>query len=75
MTLLLDTHAFLWFVTGDRRLSRAARAALEHEDARLLLSAATVWEMAIKAGLGRLTLPAQVDEYLAEKIAEGFEML
>ena len=75
MTLLLDTHAFLWFVTGDRRLSRASRAALEHEEARLLLSAASVWEMAIKASLGRLTLPARVEDYLAEKIAEGFEML
>ena len=75
MTLLLDTHAFLWFVTGDRRLSRASRAALEHEDARLLLSAATVWEMAIKSSLGRLSLPGPLQDYLAEKAAEGFDLL
>jgi len=73
--LLLDTHAFLWFVTGDERLSRRARRALEAEDSELVLSAAVVWEMAIKAGLGRLVLPATVGDYVAEKLAEGFSVL
>ncbi len=75
MKLLLDTHAFLWFVTGDARLSRAARQALETADNQLMLSAASVWEMAIKAGLGRLTLPASVEEYIAEKVENGFGVL
>ncbi len=75
MNLLLDTHAFLWFVTGDRRLGRAARRALEHEDARLHLSAASVWEMAIKSSLGQLTLPASLEEYITEKRAEGYRLL
>lgn len=75
MRLLLDTHALLWFQAGDRRLSPAARKALEATDAELLVSAATVWEMAIKASLGRLTLPAPVDAYVAEKIAQGYRML
>ncbi len=75
MKLLLDTHAFLWFVTGDARLSRAARRALENTDNELILSAASVWEMAIKAGLGRLTLPATVEEYIAEKVESGFGVL
>lgn len=39
MKLLLDTHAFLWFVTGDTRLSRAARRALESDGNELILSA------------------------------------
>ena len=73
MKLLLDTHAFLWFVTGDRRLSRRARRAIESDGP--LLSAASVWEPAIKASLGRLVLPAPVDEYVAEKQAEGFSLL
>jgi PIN domain nuclease of toxin-antitoxin system len=72
--LLLDTHAFLWFAAGDRRLSRRARTAMEADDAELYISAASVWEMAIKASLGRLTLPAPVDSYMAEKIAEGYRM-
>ena len=75
MNLLLDTHAFLWFAAGDSRLSRPARAAMEAEDAALYVSTASVWEMAIKARLGRLTLPAPVDRYVAEKIAEGYRMM
>ena len=73
MKLLVDTHAFLWFVTGDRHLSRRARRAIESEEP--LLSAASVWEMAIKVSLGRLALPGPVDEYVVEKQAEGFSML
>lgn len=74
MTLLVDTHALLWFQGGDRRLSRTARRAMEADDAQLVISAAAVWEMAIKTSLGRLTLPATVDRYVAEKIAQGYRM-
>lgn len=74
MRLLLDTHAFLWFAAGDRRLSRRARAVMEADDAELLVSAASVWEMAIKASLGRLKLPLPVDAYVAEKMTEGYRM-
>ncbi|MBY0495691.1 MAG: type II toxin-antitoxin system VapC family toxin [Cyanobacteria bacterium] len=74
MKLLLDTHALLWFQGGDRRLSRRARAAIEAEDAELLISAVTVWEMAIKASLGRLQLAASVEDYVGEKIAQGYSM-
>lgn len=75
MKLLLDTHALIWFQSGDRRLSKAARRAIEAGDAELLISAATVWEMAIKASLGRLTLSGPVDTYLAEKVGQGYRML
>ncbi len=75
MKLLLDRHAFLWFVTGDERLSKRARRAMEAEGAELVLSAAVVWEMAIKAGLGRLALPTTVEDYVMEKMEEGFTML
>jgi len=73
--LLLDTHAFLWFVAGDKRLSLRARRAIEADDALPLLSAASVWEMAIKARLGRLELPCPVEEYVAGKAAAGFGIL
>jgi PIN domain nuclease of toxin-antitoxin system len=73
--LLLDTHAFLWFVTGDRRLGRRARVAIEQDDAQLHVSAATIWEMAIKSSLGRLTLPTPLDRYVAEKLDEGYLLL
>lgn len=75
MRLLLDTHAMLWFATGDRRLSRTARHAMEADGTSLLVSAASIWEMAIKSSLGRLRLPASVDAYVLEKIAEGYQLL
>ena len=75
MRLLLDTHAFLWFTTGDRRLSPRARAALTRDDAILVLSAAVIWELAIKVSLGRLTLPLPMDAFLDEKQADGYRIL
>ncbi len=75
MRLLLDTHAFLWFVAGDKRLTRAARRAIEHDDAEIYLSVATVWEMAIKASLGRLTLSLSVAEFVADKLRTGLRVL
>jgi PIN domain nuclease of toxin-antitoxin system len=75
MRLLIDTHVFLWFMTGDERLSRRARRAIEDIESELFLSVASVWEMAIKAGLGRLILPVPVAEYVAEKLDNGFRIL
>lgn len=75
MTLLLDTQAFLWFAAGSPRLSRRARHAIEADDAEVVLSAASVWEMAIKARLGRLTLPTSVHTYVDEKRRGGVVML
>lgn len=53
MNLLLDTHVLLWAAGAPERLSDAARALLESTDNRLLFSAASLWEIAIKRGLGR----------------------
>lgn len=75
MKLLLDTHAFLWLVSGDRRLSPTARRALEAAKAQPLLSVASVWELAIKSSLGRLTLPEPLDAYLAKKLATNLRLL
>jgi PIN domain nuclease of toxin-antitoxin system len=54
--LLLDTHTLLWFIGGDAALSRYARQLIEDRTNERLLGIASLWEMAIKAGLGRLTL-------------------
>ncbi|HUG52719.1 MAG TPA: type II toxin-antitoxin system VapC family toxin [Vicinamibacteria bacterium] len=56
MRLLLDTHAFLWWVMDDRRLGVKARTAIADPSSVVHVSAASCWEMAIKAALGRLTL-------------------
>lgn len=54
MRVLLDTHAFLWAITAPERLSRRARRVTEDEGNEVLVSVASVWEIAIKASLGRL---------------------
>jgi len=53
MKLLLDTHLLLWAAGEPRRLSKAARALIDDPDNELLFSAASLWEVAIKRGLGR----------------------
>ncbi|HEX6291521.1 MAG TPA: type II toxin-antitoxin system VapC family toxin [Herpetosiphonaceae bacterium] len=55
MNLLLDTHTFLWFVNDDPQLSTSATALLE-SDNTVLLSIASLWEIAIKVSIGKLTL-------------------
>lgn len=57
MRLLLDTHAFLWWCADDPRLGKMERAAIRDGGNEVFLSAASVWEMAIKQALGRLRLP------------------
>lgn len=68
---MVHTHTFLWFITGDARLSRVAEQLLEDEQCDLLLSIASVWEIAIKVGLGRLPLPYPIREFLPQQIAEN----
>ena len=53
MRLLLDTHAFLWFVLNDPRLSHRALGLMTDGDNELLLSPATYWEIAIKISIGK----------------------
>ena len=70
MRLLLDTHTFLWFIDDNPRLSARAKTLLE-SDADLLLSAASLWEIAIKVGLGKLTLAQPFDTFLPEQLAKN----
>jgi PIN domain nuclease of toxin-antitoxin system len=75
LSLLVDTHALLWFEAGDRRLSRVAREAIEDEENEPVISTASVWEMALKASHGRLTLPTSVAAWVAEKTRSGYRLL
>lgn len=54
MRLLLDTHVWLWMITGDKRLTEGHRATLEDPGSDLYLSAAAVWELAIKSVAGKV---------------------
>ncbi len=65
MTVLLDAHAFLWWVTsGGSRLSERARDVLADASTRGLVGAGALYEIAIKSRTGRLELPAAADVYL-----------
>lgn len=61
MRLLLDTHGFIWFIMGSQKLSEKARALIEDDGNERLLSMVSLWEMAIKLSLGRLTLAEPFD--------------
>jgi PIN domain nuclease of toxin-antitoxin system len=67
-TFLLDTHTFLWMASEPDRLGPVARTHVEEPSSELHLSIASVWEMAIKASLGRLTLPGPVDRFVREQL-------
>lgn len=58
MTLLLDTHALLWFVLDDNRLSKRAQESILPTDVLVFVSPASLWEIAIKISLGKYVLPA-----------------
>lgn len=76
MRLLLDTHTFLWWLDGDRRLPRRVRAAIGEPANTVVISAASVWEITTKARLGRLpgavAVAADVPACIA---AQGFAAL
>jgi PIN domain nuclease of toxin-antitoxin system len=74
--LLLDTHAFLWFVWDDPQLSGAAKTAIEDPTNQKLVSVASCWEIAIKAGSGKLTLDAPAAIFIPRELARnGFDLL
>jgi PIN domain nuclease of toxin-antitoxin system len=70
MKLLLDTCTVLWIASDPARLSKAAREAYEDPGNERYLSAASVWEMAIKHGAGKLPLPGPLAGYVS-RFREG----
>lgn len=75
MQLLLDTHALLWWLAGDRRLSAKGRRAIENDDNTVLVSAASAWEISTKHRLGKLDAAAIVGRLGALLTSQGFEPL
>lgn len=71
MRVLLDTHAFLWWISDDPRLSAQARAVISDGGNRLFFSVASAWEIAIKAQLGKLTLPESPEQFLVDQLLKN----
>jgi PIN domain nuclease of toxin-antitoxin system len=75
MTILLDSHAFFWWITDDARLSRKAAAAIEDET-EVLVSAVVAWEIANKVRIGKWPhAKGLVDRFLEIVAEEGFAPL
>jgi PIN domain nuclease of toxin-antitoxin system len=76
MRLLLDTHAFLWFIGGDQRITAAARTVIARADDLKLISVVTLWEIAIMASLGRLSIREPLAPFMHSQMeANGFHLL
>lgn len=74
--LLLDTHAFLWWVNDDPNLTAVARQAISEANNECYLSLASCWEIAIKLSLGKLRLTRPVGRFVSEQLAaNGFMLL
>ena len=71
MKFLLDTHAFLWFISGDTALSKTARSAIEDENNDVFISPASLWEIAIKASVKKLTLREPFDILIPKELAKN----
>jgi PIN domain nuclease of toxin-antitoxin system len=65
--LLLDTHTFLWFVSGDSRLPVRTRDLIRAAEHEVWLSVVSVWEVVVKAELGRLRLPGAAWAYVTRQ--------
>jgi PIN domain nuclease of toxin-antitoxin system len=70
--LLLDSHVFIWWLSDDDRLGPEFRAAIADPDSLVYVSAASIWELEIKAAIGRLTVTFDL---LADVSANGFQSL
>jgi len=70
MKALLDTHTFLWAISGDKRLSRRA-AEVFAGPSDLWLSVASIWEVLIKVQVGKMSLPVPTGPYIVKKLVEN----
>lgn len=75
MTILIDTHILLWYAKGDSRLPSAVRERIEHPQSICLVSKVSLWEITIKAALGKLDLGVSLDIFLNELPRQGFRLL
>lgn len=71
MRILLDTHAFLWWVSDDPQLSTTAKTVISDPSNTVFLSVVSAWEIIIKQGTGKLTLPEPVEVYISDRIVSN----
>jgi len=72
MRYLIDTHIFLWWLNGDKKISDSLQRILENPQIQIYVSVATLWEISIKHALGKLPLKTTLSEMIS---VSGFELL
>lgn len=76
MKILIDTHAFLWWVADDPQLSLKAKEIISNPDNEIYFSVVSAWEITIKVGTGKLSLSEPPEIYIPSRIASNqFEIL
>lgn len=75
MRLLLDSHTLIWLYMGNPQLSQAAKNSIAHSTSICYVSVATVWEMAIKIKLGKLSIGAPLHLFVEELVQNGIQLL
>nr|WP_293833031.1 type II toxin-antitoxin system VapC family toxin [uncultured Arsenicibacter sp.] len=75
MNFLLDTHTFIWFSEGDEQLSSTALTLIQDPNNRIFVSTISVWEMAIKINLGKLTLVNPLQQLVANLQKQQIELI
>lgn len=76
MRALLDTHTLLWYLAGARELSAPARGIIDDPAGTIFVSIASLWEIAIKHGNGKLDLGVSFDEFIRDQLSSSaFEVL
>lgn len=75
MKVLLDTHAFIWFISGDKQLPSRVMEIISNPKNDCFLSIAGIWEIAIKMSLGKIELLAGFDKITVFLLANSIEVL
>lgn len=75
MNYLLDTHALIWFLIGDKNLSEKSKEIIENQDNSIFISVSTIWEIAIKISLNKFKFQKGFKNFLDLIDNNGFEII
>jgi PIN domain nuclease of toxin-antitoxin system len=75
MSLLLDTHTFIWYYNGAKELSPVAKRLITDSKGDFYVSIISLWEITIKVGLGKLDLEKPLDEFIKDFAFQGYQIL
>ena len=75
MRLLIDTHVLIWFLEGNKSLSKPHRQIISDSQNDVLVSIASLWEIAVKISLGKLTLAKPLADVIKQIAVENIEVL